>query len=115
KEVDDKFILGSSMEMKEIMALIHQTSDVDATMLLEGETGVGKSFIAKTIHKLSNRREKPFIQINCGAIPENLLESELFGYEKDSFTGASKSGKKGFFEVANHGTIFLDEIGEIPL
>lgn len=101
--------------MKKIFNLINQVSNVDATVLLLGETGVGKNLIAKTIHQLSNRRGKPFVQINCGAIPENLLESELFGYVEGAFTGAIKGGKKGFFEIANDGTIFLDEIAEIPI
>ena len=84
-------------------------------MLIQGESGVGKELIAEIIHQSSNRREGPFIKVNCGAIPENLLESELFGYEEGAFTGARKSGKIGLFELANNGILFLDEIGELPL
>jgi transcriptional regulator with PAS, ATPase and Fis domain len=84
-------------------------------VLIEGETGVGKDIIANTLHKFSNRSEKPFIKINCGSIPENLIESELFGYETGAFTGASREGKKGLVEIADGGTLFLDEIGELPL
>ena len=86
----------------------------DASVLIVGESGTGKELIAKAIHGLSNRKEGPFIAINCGAIPENLLESELFGHEKGSFTGA-EAQRKGKIEYANQGTLFLDEIGELPL
>lgn len=115
QECEETFIYNEASSMKKIFNLVNQVSRVDATVLLQGETGVGKNLIAKTIHKLSSRRENPFVQINCGAIPENLLESELFGYVEGAFTGAAKGGKKGFFEIANNGTIFLDEIAEIPL
>lgn len=115
QEFEKNFIYSETSSMKKIFNLINQVSNVDATVLLLGETGVGKNLIAKTIHQLSNRRGKPFVQINCGAIPENLLESELFGYVEGAFTGAIKGGKKGFFEIANDGTIFLDEIAEIPI
>jgi len=115
QEFEETFIYNETSSMKKIFNLVNQVSRVDATVLLQGETGVGKNLIAKTIHKLSSRRENPFVQINCGAIPENLLESELFGYVEGAFTGAAKGGKKGFFEIANDGTIFLDEIAEIPL
>lgn len=114
-EFEKSFIYSETSSMKNIFNLINQVSNVDATVLLLGETGVGKNLIANTIHKLSHRRGKPFVQINCGAIPENLLESELFGYVEGAFTGAVKGGKKGFFEIANDGTIFLDEIAEIPI
>lgn len=87
----------------------------DANVLLTGESGVGKSFLADYIHKVSNRRNKPFIQINCATIPENLLESELFGYCSGAFSGADKKGKLGLVEIADQGTLFLDEIGELPL
>ena len=83
--------------------------------MITGESGVGKGVLARLIHRHSRRADKPFITVNCGAIPETLIESELFGYEAGAFTGASKSGKKGLFELANNGTIFLDEIGELPL
>ncbi|SNT01616.1 PAS domain S-box-containing protein [Anaerovirgula multivorans] len=115
QELQENFIIGENPIMKKVLNLIKQVSTVDATVLLQGETGVGKSLIAKTIHKMSHRREKPFIQVNCGAITESLLESELFGYSEGAFTGALREGKKGFFEIANKGTLFLDEIAEIPL
>jgi transcriptional regulator with PAS, ATPase and Fis domain len=88
---------------------------VDTTVLLLGETGVGKEEIAKFIHRNSLRKDRPFVKINCGAIPANLIESELFGYEKGAFTGALQQGKLGMFEVAEGGTLLLDEIGELPL
>lgn len=87
----------------------------DTTVLITGETGTGKELMAKFIHKNSKRKRKNFVKVNCAAIPENLIESELFGYEKGAFTGANNSGKSGLFEMANKGTIFLDEIGELPL
>ncbi|MBC2745308.1 MAG: sigma 54-interacting transcriptional regulator [Desulfosarcina sp.] len=83
--------------------------------MLTGESGVGKSMVARLIHQLSDRRNGPFIDLNCGAIAESLIESELFGHERGAFTGASSTGKRGLFEVAHDGTLFLDEIGEIPL
>ena len=109
------YIVGNSTAMKKIIELVEHIGNIETTIILLGETGVGKSFIAKAIHQMSKRREQPFVQINCGAIPENLIESELFGYEEGAFTGAQKSGKKGKFELANGGTIFFDEIGELPL
>ncbi|MGM0852393.1 MAG: sigma-54 interaction domain-containing protein [Bacillota bacterium] len=112
---DHQFVIGKSKQHEEMLDLISRVATVDATILLNGETGVGKSMIAREIHQRSNRAEKPFIQINCGAIPETLLESELFGYKKGAFTGANNSGKVGLVEKANGGTLFLDEIGELPL
>jgi transcriptional regulator with PAS, ATPase and Fis domain len=106
-------IVYSSEAMKATIDLAHRSSDIDATILLNGETGVGKTVLAKYIHNLSPRKNAPFISINCGAIPVALLESELFGYEKGAFTGADKAGKVGLFEAAAGGTVFLDEIGEI--
>jgi transcriptional regulator with PAS, ATPase and Fis domain len=88
---------------------------MDTTVLLLGETGVGKEVFAKYLHKEGMRKDKPFIKINCGAIPPELMESEFFGYKKGAFTGADRSGKAGYFEVADGGTLFLDEIGELPL
>jgi transcriptional regulator with PAS, ATPase and Fis domain len=88
---------------------------VDSTVLLIGDSGVGKEVLAKHIHNNSVRKDGPFIKINCGAIPETLLESELFGYERGAFTGASKEGKPGLFEMAHNGTLLLDEIGDLPL
>lgn len=114
KESSDAQMIYSSSEMKKIMKLISRLSETDATVLIEGETGTGKSFIAKHLFGKSERKDKPFVEINCSAIPDTLLESELFGYEKGSFTGANNEGKKGLFEIAEGGTLFLDEIGEIP-
>lgn len=107
-------IIYQSLEMEKVISLAYRVKDVESTILIYGETGVGKEVIASYIHHSSNRADKPFITINCGAIPESLLESELFGYEKGAFTGAV-SQKRGLFELANEGTLFLDEIGEMPL
>ncbi|MDD2510147.1 MAG: sigma 54-interacting transcriptional regulator [Syntrophomonas sp.] len=104
-----------SSKMRELISMVVRVAAVDSTVLIQGESGVGKELVANTIHSNSNRREQPMIKINCGAIPENLLESELFGYEPGAFTGASKQGKVGMFEVADQGTLFLDEIGDLPL
>ncbi|QXM05548.1 sigma 54-interacting transcriptional regulator [Crassaminicella indica] len=108
-------ILGESKEMKAVKKLAYKASKTDSTVLLLGESGTGKSLLAHAIHKASNYKDQPFIHVNCGAIPEQLLESELFGYEKGAFTGARREGKAGLFEVADKGTIFLDEIGEMNL
>ena len=105
-------IIGQSARMREVFSLVDKVADCDSTILVNGETGSGKGMIARAIHKKSVRRKKPFISINCGAIPENLLESELFGHVRGAFTGATTS-KSGKFEVANGGTIFLDEIGDM--
>ena len=108
-------LFGSSSAMQEIKKLIKIVSETPRTsVLIQGESGTGKELVANTIHQWSSRREKPFVPINCGAIPENLLESELFGHEKGAFTDA-KSLKKGMFELANAGTIFLDEISSMRL
>lgn len=101
--------------MINLLEVAKRVANVDTTVLILGETGVGKEEIAKFIHKNSMRHDKNFIKINCGAIPQNLIESELFGYVKGAFTGANKEGKMGLFEVADGGTVFLDEIGELPL
>ena len=103
-----------STSMQRLWTLMQNTANTKANILITGETGVGKSAIAKTIHKMSNRANGPFIEVNCAVLHENLIESELFGYEKGAFTGASSSGKIGKIELANHGTLFLDEIGELP-
>ncbi len=108
-------MLGNSPEMERIRILISEVAATDATILITGETGTGKELVAEEIHRRSNRAEKPFIKVNCAAIPENLVEAELFGYESGAFTGAAKGGKTGLLEAANNGTILLDEIGELPL
>jgi DNA-binding NtrC family response regulator len=106
-------IIGRSENMQEIFAAIERVAPTRATVLLAGESGVGKDLIARAIHFHSPRRDRPLVKINCSAIPENLMESELFGYEKGAFTGASTS-KPGKFELADTGTVFLDEIGDVP-
>lgn len=111
----DKDIVCNSRSMEIALEQALRVAGVDTTVLLLGESGVGKGLVAKFIHKNSKRKDNPFIKINCAAIPENLLESELFGYEKGSFTGASKEGKPGLFELAHKGTVFLDEIAKLPL
>lgn len=105
-------IIGNSPQMVEILKTVADVADTDATVLIEGESGTGKEILARAIHFNSSRSKKPFVTINCAAIPETLLESELFGYEKGAFTGATQR-KPGKFEIANGGTIFLDEIGEM--
>ncbi|GFR34714.1 hypothetical protein TCEA9_05260 [Thermobrachium celere] len=100
--------------MKQIEKYIHQIAKLDGTILLLGESGTGKSSLAKHIHQISGRKGE-FVEINCGAIPEALIESELFGYTKGAFTGALSKGKKGLIECADGGTVFLDEIAELPL
>ena len=105
-------IIGKDPQMRIIYKLIEDTAPTDATVLIQGESGTGKELVAKAVHHLSPRRDKPFIVINCSAFPETLLESELFGHEKGAFTGATRQ-KAGRFEQANGGTVFLDEIGEI--
>ncbi len=107
-------IIGSCAPMKKVFRLIRRLAPTDLSVLVLGETGTGKELVARELHRLSDRSSGPFISINCGAIPENLLESELFGHKKGSFTGAV-SDKIGKFEAANGGTVFLDEIGEMPM
>jgi len=107
-------IVGKSSTMQELLRQVRKVAPTDATILIQGETGTGKELIAKIVHNLSPRTEWPFVVVNCGAIPETLLESELFGHEKGSFTGAYAL-QKGKFELANGGSLFLDEVGEIPL
>ncbi len=111
---ENSFIISDDV-MKSIMKTITKVSNTDSTILLEGETGVGKNMIAKRIHMLSARKNKPLIYVNCAAIPINLMETELFGYEGGSFTGAKNAGKKGLLEAADNGTAFFDEITEIPI
>ncbi|TWH45752.1 sigma 54-interacting transcriptional regulator [Sporomusa sp. KB1] len=108
-------ISAASPQMKVVKERVRQYAANDATVLITGESGTGKERVAQSIHNLSQRKTGPFVAINCAALPEALLESELFGYEEGAFTGAKKGGKSGLFEVAHGGTIFLDEIGEMPL
>lgn len=110
-----KSLIGNDPSFVKILHLAAKVAPTDAAILLEGESGVGKELLAKAIHATSTRQNKPMIAVNCAAIPESLFESELFGYEEGAFTGARKSGKKGKFELANGSTLFLDEIGELPL
>ena len=107
-------ILGTSVEMQEIIDVVQQVAPTDITVLITGESGVGKEIIARALHAASKRAEKTLVNVNCGAIPEGLIESEIFGHEKGSFTSAVDT-RKGYFEIADGGTIFLDEIGEMPL
>jgi transcriptional regulator with GAF, ATPase, and Fis domain len=113
RSVSGSAIIGADFGLKAVMKMIEQVAPLDSPVLLLGETGTGKEVIANVIHYTSPRRNGPFIKVNCGAIPENLLDSELFGHEKGAFTGAI-SQKRGRFERADKGTIFLDEIGELP-
>ncbi len=113
--LEESDIIASDDKMLGVLEVAKKVAKVDTTVLVMGETGVGKEVVAKFVHKHSSRVNNAFVKINCGAIPDNLIESELFGYEKGAFTGASKDGKIGMFELADNGTLFLDEIGELPL
>ena len=106
-------LVGTSESIRQIYTLIEQVAPSTASVLITGESGTGKELVARTIHKMSPRRDRPFVAINCSAIPESLMESELFGHEKGSFTGAA-SRRQGCFELADTGTLLLDEIGEMP-
>jgi len=108
-------IIGESEDIKKVKELAKNVAKSKSTIILRGESGTGKELFARAIHNESNRRKSPFIAINCASIPENLLESELFGYEEGAFTGASKTGKIGKLELSNNGTLFLDEIGDLPI
>ena len=108
-------IVGESPEIRKAKAVAAQAARSDLAVLITGETGTGKEIFAHAIHQLSARRDKPFVKVNCAAIPFELFESEMFGYEPGAFTGASKKGKPGKFELADKGTIFLDEVGDLPL
>jgi len=119
-ELKDQFnnyggLVFRSKRMYLVIQLAKRLSEIDSTVLITGESGVGKGIIAKYIHMSGHRMEKPFVKINCGAIPEALLESELFGHEEGAFTGSKKAGKIGLFELGDCGTVFLDEIGELPM
>jgi DNA-binding NtrC family response regulator len=113
KDPDLESIMGKSPEIQKVFEQIRKVADTNFTVLIEGESGTGKEIIANAIHRESRRKNAPFIAVDCGAIPETLIESELFGYEKGAFTGADRA-KIGQFELANKGTIFLDEIGNLP-
>ncbi|MEG6584666.1 sigma-54-dependent Fis family transcriptional regulator [Dendrosporobacter sp. 1207_IL3150] len=108
-------IIGNCGKIRELKELAYRVASTNSTLLIQGESGTGKELLARAIHDSSKRKSNTFIAINCGAIPESLLESELFGYEEGAFTGAKRGGKLGKFELANNGTIFLDEIGDMPL
>ncbi len=115
ERTDDVVFTGKSVLFREHLQSLKKVAKSSSALLLTGETGTGKTVAASFIHENSQRKDKPFIVINCAAIPESLIDSELFGYEKGSFTGASQGGKKGYFELADNGTLFLDEIAELPL
>jgi len=107
-------IIGTSSPMQELLSMVYRIAPTDWSALIRGETGTGKELIARLLHLMSHRKDAPFIEVNCAAIPETLFESELFGHEKGAFTGAS-TRRKGRFELADNGTLFLDEVGELPL
>lgn len=115
KGVSNEEIIYKSKKMERIVGLADKIAFFDSTVLILGESGVGKELLAQKIYKMSCRSEAPFVAVNCGAIPNSLIESELFGYEEGAFTGAKKKGKLGLFELAQSGTLFLDEVGELPL
>lgn len=115
QQLKDENMIAQDRNTLQAIVLAGKVAPLDATVMLLGETGVGKEVFAKYIYQNSSRKDENFIRVNCGAIPENLIESELFGYEKGAFTGANKNGKMGLFELADKGTIFLDEIGELPI
>jgi len=115
KRANENAFIGNDPSILRVKELIAYVAQTDATVLITGETGSGKEVVAREIFKQSRRKDGPYIKVNCSAIPENLLESELFGYVKGAFTGADKKDKKGLFEIADNGTILLDEISEMPL
>ncbi len=106
---------SNNIKMQELLKMIERIKNIDTSCILTGESGTGKTMLAKYIHSISDRANEPFVSLNCASIPTNLVESELFGYEKGAFTGANSKGKKGLFETANKGTLLLDEISELPL
>ena len=115
KKLQSSPMILTSQKMLDLMNLLKKIAQTDTTVLILGETGVGKDILARRIHENSLRSSKPFLKVDCTAIPEKLIESELFGYEPGAFSGANTRGKPGFFEIADRGTLFLDEIGELPL
>jgi len=115
ESVESRRVIARSACMQKALRQAIKVAGVDSTVLMLGESGVGKGLIGDLIHKYSSRAEKPLVKINCGAIPESLVEAELFGYEKGAFTGAQAKGKPGYFELADGGILFLDEIAELPL
>ena len=106
-------IVGTSQTLQRVLSLVSKVAPTDATVLVTGETGTGKELVARAVHRRSKRVSRPFVSVNCAAIPRDLIASELFGHEKGAFTGATQQ-RLGRFELANGGTIFLDEIGELP-
>ena len=106
---------SNNIKMQELLKMIERIKNIDTPCILTGESGTGKTMLAKYIHSISDRANEPFVSLNCASIPTNLVENELFGYEKGAFTGANSKGKKGLFETANKGTLLLDEISELPL
>jgi len=112
--LEEGFVYSDPL-MRTVRDAVVKIAPLEVTVLVEGETGVGKEVVVKTLHRFSSRKDKAFVKINCGIIPENLIEAELFGYEPGAFTSAKKEGKKGLVEIADGGTLFLDEIGELPL
>lgn len=106
---------ATALPIRDILALVQKIAAADSTVLISGESGTGKEVLARTIHSMSGRGKRLMTVVNCGAIPENLVESELFGYEEGAFTGARKGGSMGKFELAHESTLFLDEVGEMPL
>ncbi|MCX7709261.1 MAG: sigma 54-interacting transcriptional regulator [Clostridia bacterium] len=114
-DIESHLVIGNNKQMENVLRLTQKASQVASTVLLQGESGTGKEVIARMIHRHSSRAEKPFVAVNCAAIPDSLLESELFGYDEGAFTGAKKGGRPGLFELAHEGTIFLDEIGDMSM
>ncbi|BDG62426.1 sigma-54 interaction domain-containing protein [Caldinitratiruptor microaerophilus] len=115
RQEEGEGLVFRSVAMERVLSLVRQVAEVDATVLITGESGVGKEQVARLIHRASPRADGPLMTIDCGALPQSLIESELFGYERGAFTGANRDGKRGLIEMADKGTLFLDEIGELPL